>query len=115
MKVLPWFIYNMAQINKFYIVVIGSEASGLSAALRAQHLGGRMLLIEKASVTGGATAMPGGCIWVPNHHHQGKLGVEDLSKDAIAFGLLTTIYLTQSKFVSRVWSPCIPSSHHAHN
>ena len=75
----------MDQINEFYIFVIGSEASGLSAALRAQHLGGRMLLIEKASVTGGATAMPGGCIWVPNHHHQRKLGVDDLPEGAIAY------------------------------
>ena len=105
----------MDQINEFYIVGIGFGASGLSGALRAEHLGGRVLLIEKPSVIGGTTAMSAGCIWVPNHHHQRKLGVDDLPEDAIAYGLLTTIYLTQSKFVSRVWSPCIPSSHHAHN
>ncbi len=75
----------MELINEFDIVVIGSGASGMSAALRAQYLGARVLVIEKAQIIGGTTAMSGGCIWIPNHHHQKKLGVEDTPEDALAY------------------------------
>ena len=75
----------MDQIYKFDIAVIGSGASGLSAALHAQHLGAKVLLIEKAPFVGGTTAMSGGCIWVPNHHHQERLAVKDTPEDAMAY------------------------------
>ena len=85
MRLVPWLDCNMEQISEFDIIVIGSGASGLSAALRAQHLGARVLVIEKAQIIGGTTAMSGGCIWVPNHHHQKNLGVEDTAEDALAY------------------------------
>ncbi len=67
------------------IVVVGSGAAGLSAALRAAHLDAKVLVIEKAAVIGGTTAMSGGCIWVPNHHHQAALGVSDSRDDAMDY------------------------------
>ena len=75
----------MNEIHSFDIVVIGSGASGFSAALRAQHLGANVLLIEKAPILGGTTAMSGGCIWVPNHHHQQRLGVRDTPEEAMTY------------------------------
>ena len=71
--------------HQFDVVVVGSGAAGLSAALRAQYLGAKVLVIEKAPVIGGTTAMSGGCIWVPNHHHQSKLGVSDSPEEAMAY------------------------------
>ncbi|MEK9724206.1 MAG: FAD-dependent oxidoreductase, partial [Rhodospirillaceae bacterium] len=67
------------------VVVVGTGAAGLSAALRARHLGAHVLVIEKSHLIGGTTAMSGGCIWVPNHHHQKRLGVTDSPDDAMAY------------------------------
>ena len=70
---------------EYDIVIVGSGAAGLSAALRAAHLGARVLVLEKAAILGGTTAMSGGCIWVPNHHHQARLGVQDSMDDAMNY------------------------------
>ncbi len=59
------------------IVVVGTGAAGLSAALSAQANGARVRVVEKASVVGGTTAMSGGCIWVPRHHYTAEIGVTD--------------------------------------
>ncbi len=66
----------------FDVVVVGTGAAGLSAALSASARGARVLVIEKADVVGGTTAMSGGCIWAPRHHHTQRLGISD-SRDAV--------------------------------
>ncbi len=48
-------------------LVVGSGAAGMTAALRAADLGGEVLIIEKAPVYGGSTALSGGVVWVPNN------------------------------------------------
>ena len=48
--------------NEFDVVVVGTGAAGLSAALAADANGAKVLVIEKADVVGGTTAMSGGCI-----------------------------------------------------
>ena len=40
-----------------------------------------MVVLEKAPVIGGTTAMSGGCIWIPGHHYMAALGISD-SRDA---------------------------------
>lgn len=69
----------------FDVVVVGSGAAGLSAALSARVAGARVLVLEKAPVVGGTTAMSGGCIWIPNHHHMARLGVEDSREKALTY------------------------------
>ncbi|MDA0675876.1 MAG: FAD-dependent oxidoreductase [Proteobacteria bacterium] len=71
----------MSDQTRFDLIVVGTGAAGLSAALAASVAGARVLVIEKAAVLGGTTAMSGGCIWVPGHHHMAALGVSD-SRDA---------------------------------
>ncbi len=68
--------------NLFDVVVVGTGAAGLSAALSASARGARVLVIEKADVVGGTTAMSGGCIWAPRHHHTQRLGISD-SREAV--------------------------------
>lgn len=59
------------------VLVIGSGAGGLSAALSAAARGARVLVVEKASVFGGTTATSGGVMWVPANHVARREGVED--------------------------------------
>jgi 3-oxosteroid 1-dehydrogenase len=72
----------MLQTEAFDVVIVGSGAAGLSAALAASVGGARVLVVEKAPVIGGTTAMSGGCIWAPCHHRQAELGVND-SREAV--------------------------------
>jgi 3-oxosteroid 1-dehydrogenase len=57
----------------------------LSAALTAAVHGARILVLEKASVVGGTTAMSGGCIWVPNNHHMAHHGLRDSREAALDY------------------------------
>ena len=79
------YVLGMSGKYEYDVVIVGSGAAGLSAALRAGHLGAKVLVIEKAPIIGGTTAMSGGCIWVPNHHHQARLGVQDSADDAMNY------------------------------
>jgi 3-oxosteroid 1-dehydrogenase len=65
--------------NEFDVVVIGTGAAGLTAALTASSLGARVGLLERASTVGGTTAISGGVLWVPAHDRQPEalLPVED--------------------------------------
>ncbi|MBL1077441.1 3-oxosteroid 1-dehydrogenase [Nocardia sp. 2] len=49
------------------VVVVGSGAAGMTAALTAAHNGLRVVLIEKAAHYGGSTARSGGGVWIPGN------------------------------------------------
>jgi 3-oxosteroid 1-dehydrogenase len=51
------------------LLVIGSGAAAMTAAIRAHDLGSSVLLVEKGAVYGGSTAMSGGVCWVGNNPH----------------------------------------------
>jgi 3-oxosteroid 1-dehydrogenase len=72
------------------LVVVGSGAGAMVCALRAHDEGGKVLLIEKSSRYGGASAMSGGCLWVPNNHLMGELGIDDTPEAAVAYLKETT-------------------------
>src|SRR5712692_9684826 len=50
------------------VVVLGSGAAGLTAALVAAIEGLRAIVIEKSPWIGGTTALSAGSVWVPNTH-----------------------------------------------
>ena len=56
------------------VLVVGTGASGMSAAVTAAHEGLKVLVVEKAALYGGTTARSGGWLWVPGTrlaHEQG--------------------------------------------
>jgi succinate dehydrogenase/fumarate reductase flavoprotein subunit len=57
------------------LLVIGSGASGLSAAVTAAHHGLKVILVEKDAVFGGATAWSGGWMWVPGNPLARRTGI----------------------------------------
>ena len=63
------------------VLVIGSGAAGLSAAVTAAWHGQRVIVIEKDEVFGGATAWSGGWMWVPCNPLAQRAGIiEDRSQ-----------------------------------
>jgi succinate dehydrogenase/fumarate reductase flavoprotein subunit len=59
------------------ILVVGSGAAGLSAAVFAALKGARVLLCEKTAQVGGTTATSGGIVWAPGNHLAKEAGIVD--------------------------------------
>ncbi|MEO5794288.1 MAG: FAD-dependent oxidoreductase [Rhodoferax sp.] len=57
----------MAATEHTDLLVIGSGAGGLSAAVTAAHLGLKVLVVEKEPQYGGTTAWSGGWMWIPRN------------------------------------------------
>lgn len=67
------------------LIVVGTGAGGMTAALRAHDEGQSVLLVEKSEQYGGSSAMSGGALWVPNNHLMGGTGISDSREDALAY------------------------------
>jgi len=67
------------------VVVVGSGAAGLTAALAARELGASVVVLDKSELIGGTTAVSGGGIWVPGNRRMVELGVADTREDALAY------------------------------
>ena len=67
------------------VIVVGSGAAGLSAALAAAHDGARVLVLEKSRWLGGTTAMSGAGTWVPGNHHMKAAGIADSAQETIDY------------------------------
>lgn len=50
---------------EYDVLVVGTGASGMAAAVTAAHSGLKVLVVDKAPVYGGTTARSGGWLWVP--------------------------------------------------
>jgi hypothetical protein len=59
------------------VVILGSGAAGLTAALAAAVEGARVAVFEKGELLGGTTALSGGTIWIPNNQPARKAGIKD--------------------------------------
>ena len=71
--------------EEFDLVVVGSGAGGLVASITASHHNLKTLLIEKAEVWGGSSALSGGGLWVPNNHVSKKAGLEDSEEEGLTY------------------------------
>ncbi len=67
------------------MVVLGSGAAGLSAALAASGGGADVLVLERSGRVGGTTALSGGIVWAPANHLMAQAGIADSAADAIGY------------------------------
>ena len=72
---------------EFDVVVMGSGAAGLTAALVAAKAGKKVALLEKAAHFGGTTAVSGGGIWIPGSPQAKAAGVNDSKQVALDYAL----------------------------
>ena len=67
------------------VVVIGTGAGGMAAALTAAHHGLDVLMLEKTEYVGGSTAISGGAVWIPENPHLGSVGQTDTREDVVTY------------------------------
>ena len=68
--------------HKTDVLVVGSGAGGLSAAVTARKLGLDVVVAEKEALFGGATARSGGWLWIPCNPPARREGVPDTPEAA---------------------------------
>ncbi len=71
--------------DSYDLVVVGSGAAGMAAALTAHHLGLSVLIVEKTEYIGGSTAYSGGATWIPNNPHQIEAGAAEPRSKAMTY------------------------------
>jgi 4-oxocyclohexanecarboxylate 2-dehydrogenase len=71
------------------VVVVGSGASGLTAALAAASAGATVAVLEKADRFGGSSSLSGGKLWIPNNRFERAGGIVD--SPGLARTYLTTL------------------------
>lgn len=67
------------------VVVVGSGAAGMAAALAAAVDGAKVIVLEKSHVLGGTTAMSAAGTWVPANHHMLAAGLSDSAEETLTY------------------------------
>jgi succinate dehydrogenase/fumarate reductase flavoprotein subunit len=67
------------------VVVVGSGAGGLTAAIAARDAGSEVIVLDSMDKVGGSTAKSGGCFWIPNNHFMKACGVNDSYEAALTY------------------------------
>ncbi|MGN6495954.1 MAG: FAD-dependent oxidoreductase [Tsuneonella sp.] len=67
------------------VVVLGTGAAGLTAALAAHAGGAKVALLERGERVGGTSAVSGGVIWTAGNPRQRAAGMDDSREEALAY------------------------------
>ena len=67
------------------LLVLGSGAGGLSAAVTAAHLGLKVIVAEKEALFGGTTAWSGGWMWIPRNPMATAAGLVEGLEEPLAY------------------------------
>ena len=94
-------------------VVVGSGAGGLAGAIAAKLSGLNPLIIEKAPVWGGTSALSGGGVWIPNNPLMKRDGVADSDEEALAYLEATVGDVGPAGSLNGCRSPRVPGDHSA--
>jgi 3-oxosteroid 1-dehydrogenase len=72
-------------VETFDVIVLGTGAAALTAAIRASAGGASVGLFEKADTVGGTSAWSGGMVWIPMNPHMAELGIEDSRNEVLTY------------------------------
>jgi len=72
-------------LENYDVVVLGTGAAGLTAAIRAHAEGASVGLFEKADTAGGTAAWSGGMVWIPGNPHMAAVGAVDSREEALTY------------------------------
>lgn len=72
-------------MERYDVVVLGTGAAGLTAAVTAFDGGARVAVFEKAAQVGGTSAWSGGHVWIPNNPHMPAVGAGDSPDEAFTY------------------------------
>ncbi len=73
------------EVQECDVLVAGSGAGGLAAAITARRHGLDVIVAEKEALFGGTTARSGGWLWIPNHPMQAQIGIKDSLEEASTY------------------------------
>ncbi len=76
---------NSSPVDEVDVIVVGSGVAGFTAAVTAAHGGAEVLLVEKADVFGGTTAISGGALWIPESSHAKTAGLDDSREKVLTY------------------------------
>jgi len=71
--------------TEYDVIVVGSGAAGMAAALTASEAGLSVVVLEKTPYFGGTTSLSGGVMWIPNNHLMPAAGIEDTAEEALGY------------------------------
>lgn len=71
------FLATLTDKAQYDVVVLGSGAAGMAAALFASLAGSKVLLVERTEYVGGTTALSGGTTWVPLTRYLADTNTQD--------------------------------------
>ncbi|MGI5508482.1 FAD-dependent oxidoreductase [Streptomyces sp. CA-106131] len=75
----------METAERYDVVVLGTGAAGLTAALAAASEGASVAVYEKSEEVGGTTALSGGIVWAPNNPYAAEAAVADSREAALTY------------------------------
>jgi succinate dehydrogenase/fumarate reductase flavoprotein subunit len=67
------------------VIILGSGAAGLTAAVVAAAEGLRVLVLESSAHIGGTTAVSGGMVWIPANLKMAEAGLSDSAEQAARY------------------------------
>ncbi len=67
------------------ILVIGSGAAAMAAAIAITQAGGKAMLVEKSAIAGGTSAKSAGAYWIPNSHLLRAKGATDPKEEVVRY------------------------------
>jgi succinate dehydrogenase/fumarate reductase flavoprotein subunit len=73
------------QAATYDVLVVGTGASGMSAAVTAAYHGLKVLVVDKAPLYGGTTARSGGWLWIPGTRLAREQGIHEAPGAARAY------------------------------
>lgn len=71
--------------DRFDVVILGSGAAGLAAAVTAAAGGASVLVLEKGEKVGGTSAWSGGHVWIPANRPAAAAGIADSVEAGIEY------------------------------